>query len=296
MAESVSPKQLAKAIGVSESSVKRWCDDGVINTTYTPGGHRKIEIDEVLHFLRDSKYDIANPEILGLPSMLGRRTWSTQEAIAQLQDSLVANNEELALAIIMGLFLSKLPLPVLFDDIISVVFKNIGDQWNCGSIDIYQERQACQICRRAIDRFRTLTKNNNQRFLALGGTLSGDHYEIPTLMVEIALNSMGWNACSLGTNIPASSMLTSALDKKANLLWISVSHIENHTRFIEEMNELWIKRPNQIPLVIGGQAFTPDLRREVRHSIYCDSILQLQSFMESYQTLATVNAAKPSEN
>ena len=296
MAKSVSPKQLAKAIGVSESSVKRWCDDGVIHTTYTPGGHRKIEIDEVLQFLRNSKHAIADPEILGLPSMLGKQTWSTQQAIAQLQDSLVSNNEELSLAIIMGLFLSKLPLPVLFDDIISVVFKNIGDEWNCGSIDIYQERQACQICRRAIERFRTLTKNNHPRFLALGGTLSGDHYELPTLMVEIALNSMGWNACSLGTNIPASSILTSALDKKADLLWVSVNHIENRDRFIAEMHDLWINRPNQIPLVIGGKAFTPDLRREVRHSIYCDSILQLQNFMESYPKLASVSLATPSEN
>ena len=80
MAKSVSPKQLARAIGVSESSVKRWCDDGVIHTSYTPGGHRKIEIDQVLQFLRNTKHAIADPEILGLPSMLGKQTWSTQEA------------------------------------------------------------------------------------------------------------------------------------------------------------------------------------------------------------------------
>ena len=97
MAKSVSPKQLARAIGVSESSVKRWCDDGVIQTAYTPGGHRKIEIDQVLQFLRDTKHAVVDPEILGLPSMLGQQTWSTQEAVDQLQDSLLANNEELSL-------------------------------------------------------------------------------------------------------------------------------------------------------------------------------------------------------
>jgi excisionase family DNA binding protein len=296
MAKSVSPKQLAKAIGVSESSVKRWCDDGLINTTYTPGGHRRIEIDEVLQFLRNSKHAIVDPEILGLPSMLGQHTWSTEQAISQLHDALVKNNEELALAIIMGLFLSKVPLSVLFDDIMRVVFEQIGDAWKCGNIDIYQERRSCQICRRAIERFRSLTQNNNLRLFAVGGTLSGDHYEIPTLMVEVALNSMGWNACSLGTDIPASSILTSALDQKADLLWVSVSHIENRNRFIAEMNELWINRPNQIPLVIGGKAFTPDLSREVQHSIYCNSILQLQNFMESYPAHATVNSATPSDN
>lgn len=295
MAKSVSPKQLARAIGVSESSVKRWCDDGVIHTSYTPGGHRKIEIDQVLQFLRNTKHAIADPEILGLPSMLGKQTWSTQEAVEQLQDALLKNNEELALAIIMGLFLSDTPISVLFDEIISTVFERIGNEWDCQNVEIYQERQACQICRRTLERFRVLTQNQKIQLVARGGTLSGDHYEIPTLMVEITLNSMGWNAYSLGTNIPASSILASALEEKTDLLWVSVCHIENRDRFITEMRDLWINRPNQIPLVIGGSAFTPDLRREVPHSIYCDSIFQLQNFMQSYPTLCTVNRT-PSKN
>ena len=166
MAKSVSPKQLARAIGVSESSVKRWCDDGVIDTSYTPGGHRKIEIDQVLQFLRNTKHAIADPEILGLPSMLGKQTWSTQEAVEQLQDALLKNNEELALAIIMGLFLSDIPISVLFDEIISTVFERIGNEWDCQNVEIYQERQACQICRRTLERFRVLTQNKKIQLVA----------------------------------------------------------------------------------------------------------------------------------
>ena len=38
MNELVSPKQVAHAMGVSESSLKRWCDQGLIPTVRTAAG------------------------------------------------------------------------------------------------------------------------------------------------------------------------------------------------------------------------------------------------------------------
>ena len=63
----VSPKQVARAIGVSESSLKRWCDRGLIKTVKTAGGHRKMEIGEVLAFIRENDHALVAPELLGLP-------------------------------------------------------------------------------------------------------------------------------------------------------------------------------------------------------------------------------------
>ena len=73
MHEPLSPKQVARAIQVSESSIKRWCDKGVIPTKYTAGGHRRIPLGGLMDFLRSTKHTIAQPEILGLPATTGRR-------------------------------------------------------------------------------------------------------------------------------------------------------------------------------------------------------------------------------
>ena len=54
MRELLTPKQVARAINVSESSVKRWCDKGVIPTQYTAGGHRRIPLSGLMEFLRSS--------------------------------------------------------------------------------------------------------------------------------------------------------------------------------------------------------------------------------------------------
>ncbi|REJ93532.1 MAG: helix-turn-helix domain-containing protein [Planctomycetota bacterium] len=50
MNDLLTPKQVARAISVSESSIKRWCDRGAIATQYTPGGHRRIPLSGLLEF------------------------------------------------------------------------------------------------------------------------------------------------------------------------------------------------------------------------------------------------------
>ena len=64
----VSPRQAARAMGVSESSLKRWCDQGLIRMTRTAGGHRKLPIAEVLRYVRDHNRPLLHPDLLGLPA------------------------------------------------------------------------------------------------------------------------------------------------------------------------------------------------------------------------------------
>ena len=61
-----SPKDLATAIGVSESSVKRWVDDGTIDASRTAGGHRRIPLSEAIRFIRQRRTPVVRPDLLGL--------------------------------------------------------------------------------------------------------------------------------------------------------------------------------------------------------------------------------------
>ena len=69
LSESLSPKDFAGALGVSESSVKRWVDDGKIRALKTPGGHRRIAVHDALYFVRQTGADVARPELLGLKDL-----------------------------------------------------------------------------------------------------------------------------------------------------------------------------------------------------------------------------------
>ena len=50
MKQSYSTKELAKMWDVSESTVKRWADAGMLRCRKTAGGHRKFEIRDVVEF------------------------------------------------------------------------------------------------------------------------------------------------------------------------------------------------------------------------------------------------------
>ena len=66
MSEQFTPKQVALALQVSESSVKRWCDRGEIRTERTIGGHRRIALGLLLEFLESTNRRIVNPSAMGL--------------------------------------------------------------------------------------------------------------------------------------------------------------------------------------------------------------------------------------
>ncbi|HSG69042.1 MAG TPA: helix-turn-helix domain-containing protein, partial [Planctomycetaceae bacterium] len=84
----VTPRQVGRALQVSESSVKRWCDKGVIPTQKTAGGHRRIPLSGLIEFLRESGQPILHPEVLGLAATSGRTNRIISRAGDQLTDAL----------------------------------------------------------------------------------------------------------------------------------------------------------------------------------------------------------------
>jgi excisionase family DNA binding protein len=59
-----SPKEIAQALGVSQASIKRWVDKGIIKAEKTSGGHRKISLSALQEYLKKSKRELINPEIV----------------------------------------------------------------------------------------------------------------------------------------------------------------------------------------------------------------------------------------
>ena len=61
------PGQLADLLGVSADTVRRWCDEGRLETVRTEGGHRLVEGAELARFVREDDEAYA-PEQLQVPA------------------------------------------------------------------------------------------------------------------------------------------------------------------------------------------------------------------------------------
>ena len=65
----LSPKDLAVTIGVSESSVRRWIDNGDIRISRTAGGHRRLPLSEAVQFIRRMGAVVVRPDVLNFPAV-----------------------------------------------------------------------------------------------------------------------------------------------------------------------------------------------------------------------------------
>ncbi|WP_166822294.1 helix-turn-helix domain-containing protein [Thalassoroseus pseudoceratinae] len=281
--ENLTPRQVAQAIGVSESSLKRWCDRGVIETVRTAGGHRRLPRSAVLSFIRENGHELADPQVLGLPKNGGQGTRVATSARGDFMNALVAGQEEYARQVIWDLYLGGHSLVQIFDDVIAPAMSDIGKQWDCGDVAVYQERLGVQIVLRILHEFRQSLPPVDTGNLAIGGTAEGDQYVLPTTMVELTLRTRGLRACSLGTSLPFESLCDAIKTHDPVLFWLSVSHIADEAAFLKGFQLIANEtRERKIPLVVGGAAMCTDLRSKLPFAIYCDSMQQLTEYLETH--------------
>jgi len=275
-----SPREVAVAIGVSESSLKRWVDKGLIQASKTGGGHRRLQLDSVLRYVRDEKMSLANPEAIGLPPGTGAGSVSEQGAAGEFMRAMTSGDEMTARRVILDLYLRGTGVSRICDQIMGPAFHRIGDMWQCGEVEIYQERRACETCLRVLHELRNGVGSGPEAGpLALGGTLDGDPYTLAVSMAELVLRDCGWRAVSLGHMLPFETLRRAIEIDRPALMWVSVSTIRNVDRFIASFNTLFdTATAFGCALVVGGQGMTGEVRRMLRFTTFCDNFMHLEAF------------------
>jgi MerR family transcriptional regulator, light-induced transcriptional regulator len=279
----ISPKQVARAIGVSESTLKRWCDRGLIQMTKTEGGHRRMEVEAVVRFLRDRGHQIVQPELLGLPAAVGRTEWTLHRAADRICSALVNGEESVVRQVVFDLLLAGHTATAIFDDVLAPVMHQIGEKWACGEAAVYQERRACEICMRLLHELRTATVSiENAAPTAIGGTIEHDIYTIPVTMAEVVLRSVGWNATAIGTNLPFDTMQRAICETRPRLFWLSISYISDEQSCVAGINDLFLAaHETGSALTVGGQAVSESLLQQIQYTTFCESFRDLEMFARS---------------
>ena len=279
MKTTVSPKQAARALEVSESSVKRWCDRGDIPMQTTPGGHRRIPIQGLLEFCEGAGRALSRPDLLGIRAASRPGPRATRRLGELFRDALLASNEARVQAVLLDAHLSGHSASIIGDEIVAPTFSAIGDLWECGEADVFQERHACELAGRAVQQVRQLLAPNPVLApLALGGAVSGDYYGLATLLVELVLREQGWNAASLGCNLPIESMEAAFRQRRPRLFWLSVSHLSDEAGFVRDLNQMAERFPNTT-FALGGRMATEAIRGQLKRTMVFDSLRQFERFV-----------------
>ena len=280
MSNFFSPKEVAAAMGVSESSLKRWVDKGLIQAEKTGGGHRRLQLDSVLHYAREAGKSITHPELIGLPPGMGSTSQSTDGAINEFEKALASGDEMTARRVVLDLYMNNTSVAAICDTVITTAFQKIGDLWHCGSLEVYEERRACETCSRVMHELRRAVgtgKSNGP--VAMGGTLDSDPYTLAACMSELVLRDCGWRASSLGNMLPFETLRRALERDRPRLMWLSITSIRDVDRFVASFNVLFDTATSiGSAVVVGGQALTADIRRLLRYTTYCDNFQHLEAF------------------
>lgn len=221
----MSPRDLARAIGSSESSLKRWADEGRIRVYRTAGGHRRITLDEAVRFIRESGVPLVDASSLGLGD-LGSMLDPDAAVASDLHDLLLRGDEAAARGAIIWSYLRGEPLAEYFDTKVSEALRRLGELWATDPQGVFLEHRATEICLHALHQLRALLPSNCNGPAAVGGGISGDPYVLPSLMAAMVLQIEGYISVNLGPDCPAESLLQAAAEHHARLVWMSVTSSE----------------------------------------------------------------------
>ncbi len=251
----LTPREVAEAIGVSESSIKRWVDDGVIRATRTAGGHRRISVGEAVRFVRETQAILVRPELLGLAEVADAKAESSAAVsdAEQLFAFLKAGAAVEVRGLLMSLYLGGRSVAQMVDGPIREAMSRIGELWIHEKPGIFWEHRATDIMIEALAHLRSFLAPRNGEPRAVGGAPSGDPYILPSLGAATVLEAAGVGAVNLGPDTPFSALRAAVEHLQPRIVWLSVSSDRVADSLGEEVRRLMADlRPEGVPLVLGG--------------------------------------------
>jgi MerR family transcriptional regulator, light-induced transcriptional regulator len=276
----VSTTQVADALGISVSTVKRWVEEGILPAQKTAGGHRKLLLADVLELARQSNLPVRDAALLR-PLTKKPASADLQHTVVALYDSLLTGDTRTSRGIIHGSYRNGMSIEVLADSIIAPAMRRIGVDWETGRIDVMHEHRASRECTAALHELKAVIEARvpRNRPRAVGGALEGDFSEIPTLLAQMVLLDAGWDAINLGPNTPLASFRRAISELHPRMIWLSISHLPPDKLPAREFRELYkqAERANTA-VVVGGQALDETVRAEIPYTAYGDGLNHLAAF------------------
>ena len=259
-------------MGISRSSVQRYCDTGVLRQHRTLGGHRRVYAEDVGRWLKESRAGKPLPK-----RKVFRAGRYTPEYIA---NALLQGKIWKLDSLLDQVVLNQNYYAGIFDHYLIPAIRVLSDRQRKQEITFAEQRVATSNLRFVLSHLPNKTLSDKAQ-VAVGGTLFGDHDEIESMMIERLLGDLNFQARHIGSHLPASALAQIAHQMHASLIWVSYCKTQNIQQMIDANRELQESLQPAQRLVVTGSALTPQIAQDLKFDFAAQSAQSLVNWLTS---------------
>ncbi len=274
--------EVARLCRVSDATVKRWEEAGLLKSERTSGGHRRFRAEEVARFQREQG--------LGLKQSHGdesvkkttkRARGKTNHSDSAFLQTLIAGGEEAAADVFITAHLEGNPLTEIIDRLVCPAMREIGELWHQNKISIAQEHLATRTVVSALYKFRNaLPVPEMVNRLAICCAMDGDLHELPTLLAQMVVENEGFEVINFGAATPLYSLADEVARHSPDLMCISAAVINDLERLSRDYTHFREKTAAlEISVLLGGRVFKDKhIRKRFESEFYARSFTDVAGF------------------
>ncbi len=288
-------KEVATVLGVSEASIKRWADSGLLPMERTAGGHRRFRPQDVATVQREG---LDGKKSTG-PGRQGKPTKSLspppekalklapRKVAALVEDvfaSLVEGREEDLSAMLVNLHLNGHAVGAILDQFLCVAMNRVGKFWHDGDLSVAEEHVATSTATAAVRKLRTLVDTSGESgVFALCCSVEEDFHELPVQFAALTLEASGIEAFNLGMNTPFFALRETVERFRPDLICVSATVLSSLDRAAREYSDLQkAARRAKAGIVLGGAGFADlRVRKRLPADLHADDFRSLEEFAKA---------------
>ena len=236
--------EVAKILGVTAVSVKRWADMGLLRTARNVGNTRRFDPVEVERFLKDQTGAVQpdhGPDVEGWLELLLSECDSHQ--------------------LLATIYAERARLGAWWKvaESFSAVLEEIGERWTEGTLSILEEHLATERLARVLAQVADQLPSRAGAPRLLLTTAEGEEHTLGLSLAEIVIREHGWPVLWAGRRVPLSEIVAHVASGSVDAVAVSASSVADPGDLLAQTERLGaICRAGEVHLLLGGSGPWPE--------------------------------------
>lgn len=236
--------EVAKILGVTAMSVKRWAEMGLLRSARSAGSNRRFDPVEVERFLKDQTGAVQpdnGPDVEGWVELL----LSDCDA-HQLLATVYAER-------------ARLGAWWKVAESLSAVLEEIGERWAEGTLSILEEHVATERLARVLAQVSDQLPARPGAPRLLLTTAEGEEHTLGLSLAEMVIREQGWPVLWAGRRVPVSEIVAHVASGSVDAVAVSASSVADPGDLLAQTERLGaICRAGEVQLLLGGSGPWPE--------------------------------------